>query len=112
MRLGGFYRLRPMLDGCIQLLPARAGDLFHFGGPSSRSFGRWRLGWPVGLHPGQNLMFPPAQTPAVRHLEWRRDQVLILLVGRASPDRGFRLTDQGRSSFNVNTLGRAAARSG
>lgn len=38
--------------------------------------------------------------------------MLILLVGRASPDRGLSLADQGRSLLNVNTPGSAAARSG
>lgn len=47
-------------------------------------------------------MLPPAQAPAIRHLERLGDQVLVLLVGRASPDRGFGLADQGRQFFNQN----------
>lgn len=107
-----FFAPGTMLSGDIALLPASAGKLLNLGGAPSWPFGRWRLDRSVGFHPRQNLVFPPTQTSATRELERGRDQMLILLVCRASPDCGFGLADQCGGLFDMDASGDAAALNG
>lgn len=86
----------PGVGGGARGSPALARKLLDLGRPTAGAPSGRRLSRPSGVNPRQHVMFEPAEASRPRKLERWRDEVLVLLIGRAGADRRRRLADQRR----------------
>ena len=77
------------------MCPSSPRQLLGFRWAATGAARRWWLGGAGGLDPLKNIALVPAQTAAIRKLEWPGDQVRVLGVGRTRPDGRFCLANEG-----------------